>query len=103
MKRRSDEEYIDIKKNTYGRTEGSVAEATRAVYSSTVLFWLGDESDEAIDTWNFLDRRIKNVMEIEKAKAKIKKTSFGQSVFNLLNLFQKPSDDHKSDFPGYNG
>ena len=74
-----------------------------AVYSSTVLFWLGDESDEAIDTWNFLDRRIKNVMEIEKAKAKIKKTSFGQSVFNLLNLFQKPSDDHKSDFPGYNG
>lgn len=74
-----------------------------AVYSATVLFWLGDDSDDAIDTWNFLNRRIQNVMEIEKAKAKIKKTTFGQSMSNFLNLFQKPSNEHKSDFPGYKG
>ena len=74
-----------------------------AVYSATVLFWLGDDSDEAIDTWNFLSRRIQNVMEIEKAKTKIKKTSFGQSVFSFFDLFQKPSNEHKSGFPGYKG
>jgi ubiquinone biosynthesis protein COQ9 len=74
-----------------------------AVYSATVLFWLCDDSDEAIDTWNFLNRRIQNVMEIEKAKAKIKKTSFGQSVFSFFDLLQKPSNEHKSGFPGYKG
>lgn len=41
-----------------------------AVYSSTFLYWLGDESDEASDTWEFLDRRIENVMDFEKVKAK---------------------------------
>ena len=41
-----------------------------AVYSSTFLFWLGDESKNNIDTWDFLDRRIENVMQFEKFKAK---------------------------------
>jgi ubiquinone biosynthesis protein COQ9 len=43
-----------------------------AVYSSTFLFWLGDESEDAEDTWQFLDRRIENVMQFEKFKAKYK-------------------------------
>lgn len=41
-----------------------------AVYSSTFLYWLGDDSEDHTDTWAFLDRRIDNVMQIEKAKAK---------------------------------
>lgn len=41
------------------------------VYSSTVLYWLGDESPDARATWAFLDRRIANVMEIEKLKAQV--------------------------------
>ncbi|MEZ5758312.1 MAG: COQ9 family protein [Emcibacteraceae bacterium] len=41
-----------------------------AVYSSTFLYWLGDESENNADTWDFLDRRIENVMQIEKLKAK---------------------------------
>ena len=41
-----------------------------AVYSSTFLYWLGDESEDHNDTWEFLDRRIENVMQIEKVKAK---------------------------------
>lgn len=40
-----------------------------AVYSSTVLYWLGDESQDNEATWAFLDRRIEDVMRIEKAKA----------------------------------
>lgn len=43
-----------------------------AVYSSTLLYWFGDESDGAQETWEFLDRRIENVMQFEKTKAQIR-------------------------------
>lgn len=43
------------------------------VYGSTVLYWLGDESDGFSDTWEFLDRRIENVMQFEKFKSSIRK------------------------------
>ena len=41
----------------------------RAVYSAVTLHWLGDETDGFTGTWAFLDRRIEDVMRIEKAKA----------------------------------
>lgn len=40
-----------------------------AVYSATVLYWLGDHTPDSHATWEFLDRRIDNVMQFEKAKA----------------------------------
>lgn len=40
-----------------------------AVYSATVLYWLGDDSPDQQATWDFLDRRIDNVMQFEKLKA----------------------------------
>jgi ubiquinone biosynthesis protein COQ9 len=40
-----------------------------AVYGSTLLAWLGDDSEEQADTAAFLDRRIDNVMAFEKWKA----------------------------------
>lgn len=40
------------------------------VYSSTVLFWLGDVSPGAERSWEFLDRRIEDVMSIETLKAR---------------------------------
>lgn len=43
------------------------------VYSSTVLFWLGDDSPDHQRTWEFLDRRIENVMQFEKLKAQVNK------------------------------
>ena len=42
------------------------------VYSSTLLYWLQDDSDGFEKTWAFLDRRIENVMQFEKAKARAK-------------------------------
>jgi ubiquinone biosynthesis protein COQ9 len=39
------------------------------VYGATVLFWLGDDSPNHAATWDFLDRRLKDVMQIEKLKA----------------------------------
>ncbi len=43
-----------------------------AVYASTVLFWLGDDSTDHQATWDFLDRRIENVMQIEKLKSSVR-------------------------------
>ncbi|SHL38631.1 ubiquinone biosynthesis protein COQ9 [Roseovarius marisflavi] len=39
------------------------------VYGATVLYWLGDDSEDHARTWEFLDRRIEDVMQIEKFKA----------------------------------
>ncbi|UWR07442.1 MULTISPECIES: COQ9 family protein [Ruegeria] len=41
------------------------------VYSSTLLFWLGDDSPDHQLTWEFLDRRIADVMQFEKLKAQV--------------------------------
>ena len=40
-----------------------------AVYGSTLLVWLDDQSEGCADTAAFLDRRIDDVMKIEKLKA----------------------------------
>jgi ubiquinone biosynthesis protein COQ9 len=40
------------------------------VWSATVLYWLGDSSEGAARTWEFLDRRIEDVMRIETLKAR---------------------------------
>jgi ubiquinone biosynthesis protein COQ9 len=40
-----------------------------AVYGSTLLVWLDDQSEGFADTAAFLDRRLANVMQFEKAKA----------------------------------
>lgn len=42
------------------------------VYGSVVLYWLGDDSEGHVATWDFLDRRIENVMQIEKVKGQMR-------------------------------
>jgi ubiquinone biosynthesis protein COQ9 len=43
------------------------------VYASTVLYWLNDKSPEFVDTWAFLDRRIGEVMAIQKVRGRFSK------------------------------
>lgn len=43
-----------------------------AVYSSTLLVWLDDRSEDCADTWAFLDRRIADVMKVPKMQARLK-------------------------------
>ena len=40
------------------------------VVASTNVFWLEDQSDGRQDTWGFLDRRINDVLGIQKIRAK---------------------------------
>ena len=42
------------------------------VYTTTVLCWLADSSEEFADTWAFLDRRIADVMKVPAYKARLK-------------------------------
>lgn len=47
------------------------------VYSSTLLYWLNDRSPASEATWGFLDRRIDDVMKIEKLKSQVKSWTGG--------------------------
>ena len=41
------------------------------VWSTTLLYWLDDRSVGCAKSWAFLDRRIDNVMQIEKLKSRL--------------------------------
>ncbi|HLS18326.1 MAG TPA: COQ9 family protein [Paracoccaceae bacterium] len=51
-----------------------------SVLSSTMLYWLGDESTDFSSTWSFLDRRIENVMAFEKRKAAFAKNPIARAM-----------------------
>ena len=55
-----------------------------AVYGSTLSVFLDDESDGYEETKAFLDRRIENVMQFEKVKAKI--TGRGGDGFSMARF-----------------
>lgn len=42
------------------------------VYASTLLYWLDDRSEDAAETWTFLDRRIADVMRIPQKRASLR-------------------------------
>lgn len=69
------------------------------VYAATVLFWLGDDSVDHADTWAFLDRRIEDVMRIEKLKAQVNKMpGIGKFARSVQSMVKKPS--LRTDVPG---
>ena len=64
-----------------------------AVYSSTLVHWVGDMSEDSADTWAFLDRRIENVMAVEKAKLKVRETlKDSPSLAALLARLRYPGE-----------
>ena len=64
------------------------------VYSATVLYWLGDDSPGHEATWEFLDRRIEDVMRIEKAKAQLRDNPLSKALMSgplaFLDRIRKP-------------
>lgn len=54
------------------------------VFTTTMLYWFADNSEDAKDTWKFLDRRIADVMQIEKVKAQV--TKFAEGLPNPLTI-----------------
>lgn len=76
-----------------------------AVYSATVLYWLGDESDGHQATWDFLDRRIEDVMRFEKSKADLKASPLVKMFKGPLDLVAriKAPEPVPADLPGQKG
>jgi len=76
-----------------------------AVYASTVLYWLGDDSEGNKETWHFLDRRIEDVMKFENAKVQLKTNKFTQEFNGLLGKFlqkiKRPTKNIDPNLPGY--
>jgi len=74
------------------------------VYSATVLYWLGDDSWEAQGTRAFIDRRIGDVMQIEKAKAQINDSAILKPLTTPFQRFasmvKAPRPRDTSDLPG---
>ncbi len=74
------------------------------VYSATVLYWLGDDSLDHQATWDFLDRRIENVMQIEKLKAQVNDNPLLKPLMAgpnwLLSQIKPPSRMPRVDLPG---
>ena len=76
-----------------------------AVYASTVLYWLGDNSEGSEETWHFLDRRIEDVMKFETAKAQLKANKFTEKfnglTGNFLKKIKRPNRNIDPNLPGY--
>ncbi len=74
-----------------------------AVYTATVLFWLGDQSEDSADTWAFLDRRLANVTLFEKTKAAIQSNPLAKALLTgplkLLDKIRAPQA--APDLPGH--
>lgn len=71
------------------------------VVGSTLLFWLGDDSYDNQATWDFLDRRIDDVMSFEKMKARVTSGPLGKLITgpaSLMGMIRAPQ--RRDDLPG---
>jgi len=41
------------------------------VYSTTLLYWLDDSSEDSAETWSFLERRLNGIVRLHKARGKL--------------------------------
>lgn len=73
------------------------------VYSATLLYWLGDDSEDHAASWEFLDRRIENVMQFEKLKADVRGNKLLSGVLKgpmaVLDRIKAPAAA-RGDLPG---
>ncbi len=74
-----------------------------AVHAATTLYWLGDDSADQQASWDFLDRRIDNVMGLEKSKANFRDNPLGKALLagplKILATIHAPKG--RQDLPGH--
>jgi ubiquinone biosynthesis protein COQ9 len=75
-----------------------------AVYSSALLYWLGDHTPNCAATREFVQRRIDNVMQFEDVKARIARNPLAAAMMKgpqrLLDRIRAPGDTAPPDLPG---
>ncbi|SDI85927.1 COQ9 family protein [Aliiruegeria lutimaris] len=73
------------------------------VYSATVLYWLGDESENCERTWEFLHSRVDDVMNLERVRAQVTGNPLMKLIFagpNWLASQIRPPRKQDDGFPG---
>ncbi len=74
------------------------------VYSSVVLYWLGDDSLDRQATDAFIDRRIDNVMQFEKFKAQARANPllkpFTGALERMMSVVKAPEGVSYPNLPG---
>lgn len=75
-----------------------------AVWTAVVMFWLGDDSSGGQATDAFIDRRIDNVMQLEKFKAQVNSNPLLKPItaplLGLLSKIKAPTRIPRVDLPG---
>lgn len=75
-----------------------------AVYSSALLYWLGDTTPDFQATRDFVQRRIDNVMRFEEVKARVARNPIAAAMMKgpqrLLDHVKAPGDTPPPDLPG---
>lgn len=72
------------------------------VYAATVLYWLGDDSYDQQATDAFIDRRIAEVMQIEKVKAQVRGNPILKPLvapLDRLGAMIRPPRNRRGDAP----
>jgi len=74
------------------------------VYGATLLYWLGDDSEGQAATWEFLDRRIGDVMRIEQLKARARGNRLVAGLMagplSVLGRARAPQGARQAGMPG---
>ncbi len=74
------------------------------VYGSAILFWLGDDSPGHQATWDFIDRRIGDVMRFESLKAAVNRNALLRPFMAgpnwLARQIRAPAKYPPRDMPG---
>ncbi len=74
------------------------------VYASVVLYWLGDDSLDGQATNAFIDRRIEDVMQFEKVKARVNDNALLKPITRplgrLMSAIKAPAATPPTDLPG---
>lgn len=76
-----------------------------AVFSSSVLYWLGDTSEGSVNTRAYIERRINDVMRFENAKRTARKSPLLGSLTRVIDRFAAsvpaPRSNAAEGYPGW--
>ena len=72
-----------------------------SVYSTVLIFWLEDDSENFVETRAFVRRRISDVMTIERVKGYVKKSSILGQFVEDFESFAGGLLERRENFPGW--
>lgn len=97
----SDKIWTAIGDNSFDLNWYSKRSILSLVYSSVLVFWLEDDSINFEKTRDFVGRRIKDVMMIEKIKGVIKKSPLVGQFVKRFELHADGMLERRNTFPGW--